>query len=263
MSNVVDQFAIGTLKVEVYSDRQAAGNAAARSVADSIMHLSGDEEQLGIVFATGASQLPTLRALTSIDNLPWNSVVGFHLDEYLGLHIDHLASFRKYLREELVNRVPLARFFEIDGNSPDVKSFMRDYAQSLHEIKPRLCLLGIGENGHLAFNDPSEANFEDPEAMKVVSLDSACRQQQVAEGWFGSIEEVPAQALTLTIPTIMSIPRLVVSVPGKRKAECVRRTLEEPMSTSCPATILRCHPDVTLYLDAESASELSGIPKSL
>jgi glucosamine-6-phosphate deaminase len=135
----------------------------------------------------------------------------------------------------------------------------QEYVQKLDAASPQLCLLGIGENGHLAFNDPAEAIFDDPAAMKVVTLDVACRQQQLAEGWFKSFEEVPERALTLTIPTILKVPKLIVSVPGGRKAQSVRRTLGEPISTACPATILRTHPDVTLYLDRDSASELDGL----
>ena len=128
--------------------------------------------------------------------------------------------------------------------------------RKLRAASPQLCLLGIGENGHLAFNDPAEANFDDPEVIKVVTLDTMCRQQQLAEGWFKSLEEVPERALTLTIPTLFKVPKLIVSVPGIRKATIVRRALEEPISTNFPATILRTHPDATLYLDPESASEL-------
>lgn len=131
--------------------------------------------------------------------------------------------------------------------------------QQLRAAEPQLCLLGIGENGHIAFNDPAEADFDDPDAMKVVTLDAECRQQQVAEGWFPSFEDVPLQALTLTIPTILNVRKLIVSIPGRRKAQSVRRALLEPISTACPATILRSHPDVTLYLDQESAAELDGL----
>jgi glucosamine-6-phosphate deaminase len=195
-------------------------------------------------------------------DLPWKKVHGFHLDEYVGLDENHPASFRRYLRENLTARVPMAEFFEIDGSSPDSDRVRLNYVQALRGADPQLCLLGIGENGHLAFNDPSEANFDDPDAMKVVTLDAACRQQQLAEGWFARFEDVPEQALTLTIPTLLKVPKLIVSVPGHRKAQSVRRTLEEPISTACPATILRAHPDVTIYLDEESASELNGFVRS-
>jgi glucosamine-6-phosphate deaminase len=248
----------GDLKLKIYPDRVSAGAAAARAAANEFLRLAPLVEPIGVVFATGASQLATLDALTSIPNLPWNRVVGFHMDEYVGLDESHPASFRRYMREKLTQRVSMRHFFEIDGNAEDIDAFSREYVGALEQAVPSLCLLGIGENGHLAFNDPAEADFNDPLAIKVVTLDDACRGQQVAEGWFGSLEEVPRQALTLTIPTLLRIPKLILSVPGSRKATIVRRTLEEPISTTCPATILRTHPDTTIYLDRESAAELNA-----
>jgi glucosamine-6-phosphate deaminase len=252
------RIAVGTLKLEIHESEEAAGEAAAQSAAQALKQLDKDRSEIGVVFATGTSQLSTLRALTAMEDLPWPKVHGFHLDEYLGIDENHPASFRRYLRENLTRRVPMAEFVEIDGSSSDPDKVRRDYAQKLQQADPQLCLLGIGENGHLAFNDPGEADFHDPDAMRVVTLDAACRQQQLGEGWFSTFDEVPAKALTLTIPTLMKIPRLIVSVPGRRKAQSVRRTVADPISTDCPATILRVHPDVTLYLDQESASELNG-----
>jgi glucosamine-6-phosphate deaminase len=179
------------------------------------------------------------------------------MDEYIGLDPSHPASFRRYMREKLTQRVPMKRFHEIDGNAANIDSFAHEYVQELDRSAPALCLLGIGENGHLAFNDPGEADFHDPKLMRIVTLDDMCRQQQVAEGWFPSREDVPKQALTLTIPALMRVPKLIASVPGVRKAAIVRRTLEEPISTECPSTILRTHPDVTIYLDKDSAGELN------
>jgi glucosamine-6-phosphate deaminase len=254
----VTSFETGTIKLHIHANEKAAGEAAARSAAQAFRQLDHPGRSIGVIFATGASQLETLRALTATPDLPWERVQGFHLDEYLGMDENHPASFRRYLRENLTRRVPIGEFFEIDGSSPDPDRVQREYVAKLRAAAPQVCLLGIGENGHLAFNDPSEADFDDPEAMKIVTLDEACRQQQLAEGWFESFEQVPSQALTLTIPTLFQVPKLIVSVPGRRKAQSVRRTLEEPISTACPATILRTHPDVTLYLDQESASELDG-----
>jgi glucosamine-6-phosphate deaminase len=258
----VKRFEVGSIKLEIHQDRKAAGEAAARSAAEALNKLDHAQQEIGVIFATGASQLEMLHALTSMPGLPWKKVLGFHLDEYVGIAENHPASFRRYLRENLTKRVPMAEFSEIDGSTSDTDRVRRDYVQKLHEANPQLCLLGIGENGHLAFNDPPEANFHDPDAMKVVTLDTACRQQQLAEGWFEKFEDVPKQALTLTIPTLFKVPKLIVSVPGRRKAQSVRRTLEEPISTACPSTILRTHPDVTLYLDPESASELNGLSPS-
>lgn len=255
----VKHFEVGTMKLEIHPSQKAAGEAAARSAAEALKQLDHDRSEIAVIFATGASQLDTLHALTSMPDLPWKKVHGFHLDEYLGMDENHPASFRRYLRKNLTDRVPMGEFSAIDGSSSDSDRVRQKYVQELREAAPQLCLLGIGENGHLAFNDPSEANFNDPEAMKVVTLDAACRQQQLAEGWFETFEDVPERALTLTIPTLLKVPKLIVSVPGRRKAQSVRRTLAEPISTSCPATILRAHPDVTIYLDQESASELDGL----
>jgi glucosamine-6-phosphate deaminase len=250
---------MGTTKLEIHPSRKAACAAAAEAAAAEVRRLGQCGDGIGIIFATGVSQVETLAALTSIPGLPWERVVGFHMDEYVGLDENHPASFRRYLRERLTQRVELRKFFEIDGNAADLDAFSREYIRQLDLAGPRICLLGIGENGHLAFNDPGEADFNDALAMKVVTLDNVCRQQQVAEGWFKGMEEVPKQALTLTIPTLFHVPKLIVSVPGRRKAEVVRRTLEEPISTDCPATILRTHADATLYLDADSAAALKDL----
>ncbi|HET6219599.1 MAG TPA: glucosamine-6-phosphate deaminase [Acidobacteriaceae bacterium] len=250
---------VGTLKLQIHDSPVAAGEAAAKAVAETLKQLNRNGNRIGVIFATGASQLDTLRALTAISGLPWEKVHGFHMDEYMGIDKGHPASFRRYLRENLTQRVPMEEFFEIDGSSSDPERIQREYVQQLRAADPQLCLLGIGENGHIAFNDPAEADFDDPDAMKVVTLDAECRQQQVAEGWFPSFEDVPLQALTLTIPTILNVRKLIVSIPGRRKAQSVRRALLEPISTACPATILRSHPDVTLYLDQESAAELDGL----
>lgn len=258
-SSVISPWLCGALKVEIHSSRQAAGEAAARAAASELVRLSAVSQEIGVIFATGASQIETLAALTAMRGVPWDCVTGFHMDEYIGLDENHPASFRRYMREKLTGRVAMRQFHEIDGNAADIEASASEYLRLLEEATPALCLLGIGENGHLAFNDPGEADFNDSEAMKVVTLDGACRRQQVAEGWFATLDEVPQQALTLTIPTLMRVPKLIASVPGSRKAAIVRRTLEEPVSTSCPSTILRTHLDATLYLDAESAAEVDRL----
>ncbi|MGH9431308.1 MAG: glucosamine-6-phosphate deaminase [Terriglobia bacterium] len=248
----------GALKLEIYQSRQAAAEAAARVAAESLRSVVRRHSPVGVIFATGASQLETLRALTTMSNIPWDQVIGFHMDEYLGIGPEHPASFRRYLREHLTGRVRLREFHEIDGTTSDPERTCSEYGDRLRSQRPQLCLLGIGENGHLAFNDPAEANFWDSLDAKVVSLDQACRQQQVAEGWFQNLQEVPPQALTLTIPVLMRVPKLIISVPGGRKAKIVSRTLTEAISTDCPATILRTHPNATVYLDEESAAQLDG-----
>ena len=254
------QFRAGLMKVEIHPSREAAGRAAARAAANTLTELAAARPEIAVIFATGASQFETLAALTAVPDLPWDRILGFHMDEYIGLPVGHPASFRRYLRERLTTKVRMREFNEIDGNAPDPERAAREYADKLRAADPRLCLLGIGENGHLAFNDPGVADFHDPRDAKIVQLDSQCRKQQHAEGWFASIDEVPASAITLTIPALMRVPKLIASVPGPRKAAIVRRTIQEEISTVCPATILRTHPDATVYLDNESASELGGFP---
>ncbi len=250
----IRQFRAGLMNVEVHPSREAAGRAAARAAALALAELAKVRDTIAVIFATGASQFDTLAALTSMEKLPWDRVHGFHMDEYIGLPVDHPASFRRYLRERLTGRVRMSQFVEIDGEAPDPERTARDYAARLRAADPQLCLLGIGENGHLAFNDPPVADFHDPLDAKIVHLDAMCRQQQLAEGWFATVDDVPASAITLTIPALMRVPKLIASVPGPRKAAIFRRTIDEPISTACPATILRTHPDVTVYLDPDSAS---------
>ncbi len=235
-----------------YKTTAEMGEAAARHAAAVIRAIANRQDFIPVIFATGASQLATLRALIAIPEIPWNRVIGFHLDEYLGISDQHPAGFRRYLRDELIHRVPFHAFHEIDANAADPEAFCAHYADLLRANPPQLCLLGIGENGHLAFNDPPVADFADTKAVKIVALDRECRQQQVNEGWFPGLAEVPARAITLTIPTIMRVPELILSVPGERKRAIVQRTLTEDISTRCPATVLRTHPNAHLYLDAAS-----------
>jgi glucosamine-6-phosphate deaminase len=258
-SNLIKRFRCGTLTIEIHKDGIAAGEAAAQAAAQALRQLGNSGKKIPVIFATGGSQINTLRTLTEIGDLPWPHVQAFHMDEYVGLAADHPASFRRYLRERLSQKVPIGESFFIDGTAPDPVRTCKDYADNLRSASPQLCLLGIGENGHLAFNDPHVADFNDPLDMKVVRLDIPCREQQAAEGWFESSEQVPEFAMTLTIPTLFRVPKLIASVPGSRKAKIVRRALEESISTDCPATILRTHPDATIYLDLDSAAELDGL----
>jgi len=254
--NPMSSFKLGTLTVEVYEDRGALGQAAAIVAANSLRELAKQRESVPVIFATGDSQRATLHALASMPDVPWNQVVGFRMDEYVGLPEDHPASFSRYIRENLTSRVQLRHMYEIDGSEANAQRTCQEYAQLLRAHAPLLCLLGIGENGHLAFNDPAEALFDDPVDVKVVSLDRVCRQQQVNEGWFSDVSEVPAKAITTTVPALVRVPHLILSVPGPRKAKIVKRTLYDPISTVCPATILRRHPNATLFLDRDSAAEL-------
>lgn len=247
------RFTAGDLKVRVYVDSESASHAAANDAARALTRMGESADEIGVIFATGVSQVGTLGVLTSTPGLPWDKVVGFHLDEYVGLPIKHPASFRAYLRHHLTSKVKMRQFHEIEGTAADVEEVCGQYAATLRKVNPGLCLLGVGENGHLAFNDPGEANFEDRLDVKVVSLDAVCRQQQLSEGWFGSLDEVPRTAITVTIPALFRVPRLILTVHGPRKAQAVKDMIQGPISTSCPASILRQHPDATVYLDREAA----------
>jgi glucosamine-6-phosphate deaminase len=255
----VQHYQVDKLKIEVHPTREAAAAATAQSVASSLVQLAKANDTFGVIFATGASQLETLQALTETPGLPWEQIRGFHMDEYIGLNTNHPASFRHYLRDNLTQKVQMKEFFEIDGTASDPEQACKDYAELLRTANPQLCLLGIGENGHLAFNDPGVADFNDPLDVKIVQLDTMCRQQQAAEGWFASLEEVPERAMTITIPALFRVPKLIASVPGPRKAAIVRRALEDPISTACPATLLRTHPNATVYLDRESSAQVMDL----
>jgi glucosamine-6-phosphate deaminase len=192
--DAVTRLTVGTLQIEVHADRRAAGMAAAQAASDALPHVGDVADGFGVLFAAAASQTAMLDALTATSGIAWDQISGFHLDEYLGIAADHPGSFRQYLREHLTSRVKLRAFHEIGCLAGDVSRCCSAYVSLLEATPPQLGLLGIGENGHLAFNDPHAADFNDPEMMKVVRLDEDCRQQQVAEGWFGNLEEVPRRA---------------------------------------------------------------------
>ena len=250
-------FKADSLVVEVYEDRHALGQAAATVAANRLRELAKQHEVVPVIFATGDSQRATLHALAAMPDVPWNQVIGFRMDEYVGLPENHPASFSRYMRENLTKHVQLRHMYEIDGAEANVEKTCREYAGLLREHPPLLCLLGIGENGHLAFNDPAEARFDDPADVRQVTLDLLCREQQVSEGTFSSVAEMPERAITITVPALFRVPELILSTPGPRKARIVKRTLYDPISSACPATILRRHPSATLYLDRDSAAELT------
>jgi len=255
--NPISSFKVGTLAVEVYEERNALGQAAATVAASRLCELAKQHETVPVIFATGDSQRATLHALAAMPDVAWNQVIGFRMDEYVGLPEGHPASFSRYMRENLTSRVQLRQMYEIDGAVDNVQKTCREYAELLQAHAPLLCLLGVGENGHLAFNDPAEALFDDPVDVKQVRLDLVCRQQQVNEGAFANVAEMPERAITITVPALFRVPELILSTPGPRKAKIVKRTLYDPITTACPATILRQHPNARLFLDRDSAAELT------
>jgi len=252
----IARFSVDSLQVVVYEDRAQAGRAAAVDVARQIRRFQESAGQVNVVFAAAPSQNEFLAGLVADKQIDWSAVTAFHMDEYLGLGPDHPASFRRYLQEHLFRLVPLdpARLRLIPGERVDRPlATCLEYEDRLLAEPTDIVCAGIGENGHLAFNDPPVADFLDPVLVKVVRLDTACRAQQVHDGCFESIDDVPTHAYTLTIPALMKAAVISVVVPGARKANAVLTTLQGPISETCPATILRQHPGVTLYLDRESA----------
>jgi glucosamine-6-phosphate deaminase len=207
-----------------------------------------------ILVATGASQFEFLESLTARDDLDWRRVEMFHLDEYLGIPPDHPASFRRYLLERFVRPSGIERYHFLEGDK-DPDEALRRVGAALRSAPIDCAFVGIGENGHLAFNDPP-ADFDTTEPYLIVELDEACRRQQVGEGWFRSIEEVPARAISISIRQILDSREIICVVPDTRKAEAVKRCLEGPVSADAPASILQTHPATTVYLDAGSAALL-------
>jgi glucosamine-6-phosphate deaminase len=188
--------------------------------------------------------------------IDWKKITVFHLDEYLGMSINHPASFRKYLKERILDKVIAKKVYYLEGDSSDIETTVANYEALLQNHPIDVACIGIGENGHIAFNDPHVADFNDPKLVKVVELDDACRKQQLGEGWFPTFEDVPTHALSLTITAILRCKHISCVVPDERKAEAVFNTINAEISTACPATILRTHANTILYLDKNSASKL-------
>ena len=248
------------MRVEIYdSKREAAGAAAARA-AEIIRGAIGERGEARVVAATGASQFEFLDELTAKPDIEWRRVVFFHLDEYVGLPETHPASFRKYLKERIDGRVRPGAFHFIEGDAPDPRAECVRLAGLISARAVDAAFVGIGENGHLAFNDPP-ADFETEEPYLVVDLDEECRRQQVGEGWFKEIDEVPRRAISMSVAQILKARNVVCVVPDLRKARAVRDCLELEVSPMRPASALRRHGGAILYLDADSASLIQGGPR--
>lgn len=250
----------GELAVEIHPTRAALGRAAAAVAATVITRAIAERGEARVIFACAPSQDEFLAALTDARGagvgVDWSRVTAFHMDEYVGLPAEAPQSFRRYLREHLLDRVRLRRFHGIAADEPDTAAECARYSALLAEAPIDLICLGIGENGHIAFNDPPVADFADPALVKVVTLDDACRRQQVNDGCFPTFDAVPRQAVTLTIPVFLRARRLCVQVPGPRKAAAVAAALTGPIATTCPASVLRRHPAATLFLDTAAAGQL-------
>ena len=246
----------GRLRVEVHPSRAQMGAAAARAVGDAIRALLARDGKAAVIFASAPSQNEFLAALRREPGIDWPRLTAFHLDEYVGIAPDHPASFRRFLVDRLFAHVKVAAFHGLDGQAPDLAAECARYAALLRDAAPGLAILGIGENGHLAFIDPPVCDFAEPLDVRVVDLDEPCRRQQVNDGCFRSLDEVPRTALSLTVPFLMRVPRAVAIVPGPAKRAAIAAALEGPVTTACPASILRRHRDATLFLDEDSAAGL-------
>ena len=249
-------FTADELSVRVFDDVQTLATAAAMDAAGAIRHAIDDRGAANIILATGNSQLVFLAALIEHRDVDWSRVTAFHMDEYVDLPPTHTASFQRYMREKVAAMIPVKEFHYLNGDTGDAQAEADRYAGLLRSHPLDLCVCGIGENGHLAFNDPPVADFNDPADVKIVALEPASRRQQVAEGHFATIDDVPTHAITVTIPALLQAARVLVIVPEARKAQPVYDALYGPISTACPASILRRQSHATLYLDRDSSALL-------
>jgi glucosamine-6-phosphate deaminase len=241
--------------VRVFEDGLSLSRAAAKQASSILRRAISECGRARIIVATGTSQLEFLHALTSAPGIDWQQVEMFHLDEYVGLPTTHPASFRKYLREHVIDRTEIAQYHFLDGNG-DLKTVFHDAVEAIRLAPIDVAFVGIGENGHLAFNDPP-ADFQTEEPYLLVELDEACRRQQVGEGWFTDISEVPKQAISMSVRQILKAKEIICVVPDARKAGAVKLCVEGEIGPLAPASILRTHSAATVYLDEESASLLS------
>ncbi|GBE92616.1 glucosamine-6-phosphate deaminase [Nostoc cycadae] len=249
-------FRVDDLQVQVYNSEAEMAENVAQITRKYLKDILEKQGKAAVLLATGNSQLKFLDALIQLGGVDWSKITLFHLDEYLGITADHPASFRRYLRERVENKLTPQEFHYIEGDTLEPVAECDRYTQLLQAQPIDLCCLGVGENGHLAFNDPSVANFQDPYSVKLVKLDLVNRQQQVNTGYFPNIDSVPQYAFTVTLPLICSANKIICLAPEKRKAQVVKQMLQQTISTDCPASILRHQSQATLFLDTNSASLL-------
>jgi glucosamine-6-phosphate deaminase len=247
---------VDRLPVRVYESEAAMGRAAAADMAALLRDAIAARGEANVILATGNSQLAFLRALRVDDGVDWTKVRVFHMDEYVGIDPDHRASFPRFLREHFLGHVGGATFFPMAGDPDRVEETCRAYEADLRDHPADAVALGFGENGHLAFNDPPYADFDDPVWVKPVRLDEVSRKQQHGEGHFDTLDEVPTHAITLTVPALLAAKRVLCIVPEARKADAVHACLREPVSEERPGSVLRTVPHATLYLDPDAAARL-------
>ncbi len=244
------------LKVSVFETRREMGQAAAAEIEKAIAEVLRKKEVCNMIFAAAPSQNEVLEALAASDTIQWNRVNAFHMDEYIGLPADAPQGFANFLRRALFDRVPFASVNCLNSTASPEDEIKR-YTALLQENPTDIVVMGVGENGHVAFNDPHVARFDDPALVKCVELDDTCRMQQVHDGCFASLDAVPKTALTLTVPALCAAKEAFCIVPGPTKAKAIGRMLKGPVEEACPASVLRRHASAVLYLDADSAASLN------
>ena len=244
------------LRYKVFDTREAMGACAGTEIAERLKALLWEKEEVNVMFAAAPSQNETLRTLTEDPDIEWERVNAFHMDEYVGLDEDHPAGFRNFLKKAVFSKKNFKSVNLINGNAKDAKQEAERYSGLLKSHPLDICVLGVGENGHIAFNDPPVADFADGKLVKVVELETRCRMQQVHDGCFREPDEVPTHALTVTIPGLCAAKWMFCSVPAATKAEAVDRMIHGPVGTECPATILRQQPHAVLYTDKEAGASL-------
>ncbi|WP_414545843.1 glucosamine-6-phosphate deaminase [Nostoc sp. CCY0012] len=257
MSAATNSFRVDDLLVQIYNSEAEMALAVAEITQQYLQQLLQEQDTAAVLLATGNSQLKFLDALISLGGVDWSRITLFHLDEYLGVTADHPASFRRYMRERVEKRIFPHKFHYIEGDALQPITECDRYTKLLQAQPIDLCCLGVGENGHLAFNDPAVANFQDPYNVKLVKLDVTNRQQQVNTGHFPNIDSVPQYAFTVTLPLICAAKKIICLAPEKRKSQTVKQMLQESITTNCPASVLRKQSQATLFLDINSASLLS------
>lgn len=256
MPQPIREFRVDWLQVRVYRNKLELGEAAAADAAAIIRQAIARQGRARVIVGTGNSQDEMINALVARGGLDWSRVEVFHMDEYVGLSQEHPASFRRWLKRRVVDVARPGQAHYLEGDAPDPEAECRRYGALLQQAPIDITFIGFGENGHIAFNDPHVADFNDPKAVKQVEMDHRCRAQQVGEGHFPDVDAVPRHALTLTCPTLTGARNLVCVVPDLRKAEAVRNALLGPVTPACPAALVRRHPHATLYLDPDSASQV-------
>ncbi|MBP5976678.1 glucosamine-6-phosphate deaminase [Brasilonema sp. CT11] len=258
MSTPKNSFCIDVLQVQIFNSEVELAQDVAGIVQKHLQRTLEQKDTAAILLATGNSQMKFLDALIALGGVDWSRITCFDLDEYLGINADNSASFRCYLRERVEMRVTPKEFHYIEGDAMQPLAECDRYTKLLQAQPIDLCCLGVGENGHLAFNDPAVADFNDPYTLKLVKLDTMNRQQQVNTGYFSSLESVPQYAFTVTLPMICSAKKIICLAPGKRKAKIVKQMLEGDVTTDCPASVLRKQQQATLFLDVDSAGLLKS-----